>query len=174
MTSFSQAHAFSTNLYNNGTSPISGLFGWRRPSAILRPISLAVINAFNRMPTRWFWPHIVKKYTKVTPFFTDCYPASTIQMEVVPMSIVASGHHTHPCSIFRRLRIAGCLSMLCHSSTNCISNKTSATFRIPTRQIDSNDNLLHPTIAQAYPFALAMPSLFGTMKNCQPSKTLSC
>lgn len=174
MTRFSQTHAFAIDLDENGTSPISSLFRWRCPPTIITRIPLLIINAFNRVTTGWFLSHVVKKYTKVAPFSTHCDPSSTIQMEMLPMSIVTSGHHAHPCSIFRRVCIACCMPVYRHSNANCISYKTATTLRIATRQIDSYNNFLRTAIAQTYPFAMSISSLFGTVENHQSSKAFSC
>lgn len=94
-----------------GTSRVSSLLTSSAPSTILFEIAKRVIDSFNLMINRAF-SHISQKLCKVTPFFTDRYPATTVMPECFTVWIRRSVDHALPAYVFRASSGASAVAML--------------------------------------------------------------
>ena len=77
------------------------LFFCSSPSAIRRSIISIVVDAINGMQ-RWSASHIREKVTEVFPTVTNPNPSSTVEEIIRIVTIVTSGMHMRPASVFWR------------------------------------------------------------------------
>jgi hypothetical protein len=96
------ASRLSIQYQESVASTIAGLFGGRRPSAVVWEVAQFIVLAFNGVLFGRPWANVSKERREIVPALTNRNPAATVVFERPISRIQASNSHHLPAPIFRR------------------------------------------------------------------------
>ena len=127
---------------------IAALFGSCSPSAVFRSIWAVIVNPLSLVLVRWSRSHIVKElFTRLTPFATNKYAASSVLWIILVFRIVTTTYHVGVDLIFAGVTFA--MRVVRASATICQT----------TTQIAAVNRAFCSTITSAQPMSTAVRKL---------------
>lgn len=82
-------------LGHNAGTPVTRLFLYSRPTAVLRAVPFEIISPFYLVSV-WAWTHVAEERPKIIPSRINCDPACAVVYEVLVFRVAASPLHRIP------------------------------------------------------------------------------
>lgn len=151
---------FSTKGQITSIASVVSLFFWCCPSAIVRCIPLAVINALYLHVRKRPWSHILQKQREIMPPLANSYTSTTVAGEIFGFRVVTSPKNMVPYVVFGCSTEAVPSIFLNHlrrlvSCNKNVSKETSTAPSVSALQITCTNNSFFSTFAPTKPPTVA-------------------
>ena len=158
---------------------IGSLLLHRSPAAIVRAVTLAIINAVDCqiVPVAMGHGPISKSSEVMEPFGANRYTASPVIFIILRIGIVATGFHCAPYPIKTCFFASVTASAVSHTSISLYGqfmSIASTALGISRAQISPSHNGYFPAVALASPHGLSNAIFTCSLYNSQPPEPLTC
>lgn len=162
--------SFNRSLVPPSRPSVVGLFGIRRPLAVVRRVWAVVVDAFEAVVRPRPRTHVSKECCKaVLPPIAYSNPAPSISLKGAVLGVIAALFHSHPCVVFGRVRAAVCGDRF-HELLAAVA---SARLRFARTQELACSGDFDPAIAAAEPQRLAVLRPSVALQNNETTKALA-
>jgi len=152
---------------------ITLLLGSRRPSTVFWRIATIIINAFNRVPRRWFTAHVGEKVFVARPALADGDAAFTIVSVLLVLGIIATLFHCDPDAPFSGVITSFGFTVREHSFASALAGKTSARFGSAFSQGVASGEVFFSAVAETKPIMTPVCCV-AESDDGQASEALTC
>ncbi len=170
---FSQRHGAAVVFVVNVAATVCALVLWHAPHAVFWAVWAIVVNALNRVPSRWARTHVLNEIFKGLPTLARGDAARAVVLEIFGSRIGAAIDHAGPDSMLARARSAMRAQSFGVALSKLFATDAAARQAATVQKVGSSNQLGPPAVTHADPSRATARCVLASMRNGKAAKNVA-